>query len=148
MKLLTKHAYGVGCRTMVGLVTLLGGLLTSVYSVQPVLLARTPTLAAVPYHVMLETPQMIFQGQDAVVVVHVQNRHGLPLDGIAVAFQIAPPRTRYASIRPARAHTEDGRVRALLRSELVGQVRITARVGALLRQATITVVMPIARRDG
>jgi hypothetical protein len=65
-----------------------------------------------------------------------------------VVFQVDPPRTRYASIRPARARTQGGRVRALVRSDLVGQVRITVRVGAFTKQATITVVVPIARGDG
>jgi hypothetical protein len=98
----------------------------------------------VRYHVTLETPQTIFQGHDAAVVVHVQNGQGLPVDGILVAFQVDPPWARYASIRPARARTRGGRVRAILRSDMVGQVRITVRVGALTKQATITVVMPIA----
>ena len=107
---------------------------------------KVSTLAATAYRITLEAPQVIFQGQDAPVVVHVQNRQGLPVDGIAVVFKIAPPRVRYASIQPARAHTEDGRVDAILRSDLIGRLHITARVGTLTKQAPNTVVMPIARR--
>lgn len=101
-------------------------------------------LSSVRYRVTLETPQTIFQGHDAAVVVRVQNGQGLPVDGILVAFQVDPPWARYASIRPARARTQGGRVRAIVRSDMVGQVQITVRVGALTKQATITVVTPIA----
>jgi hypothetical protein len=114
----------------------------------PVLLGNAPTPSAARYRVTLETPQTIFQGQDATVVVHVQNGQGLPVDGILVAFQVDPPWARYTSIRPTRARTRGGRVRAILRSDLVGQVRIAVQVGTLTKQATITVVMPIATGHG
>jgi hypothetical protein len=101
-------------------------------------------LSSARYRVTLETPQTMFQGHDAAVVVRVQNEQGLPVDGLLVVFQIDPPWARYASIRPGQARTRGGRVRAIVRAELVGQVRLTVRVGALTKQATITVVMPIA----
>lgn len=129
-------------------VALLIGLLGSVTPAQPVLLGRSPTLSSSRYRVTLEAPQTIFQWQDAAVVVYVQNGQGVPVDGILVTFQVDPPWARYASIRPARAYTRVGRVRAILRSDLLGRVRITVRVGALTKQATITVVMPIAMGDG
>lgn len=129
-------------------VAILVGLLGSASPAQPMLLGRAPALSTVRYRVTLETPQTMFQGHDATVVVHVQNGQGLPVDGLLVAFQVDPPWARYASIRPARARTQDGRVRAIVRSEVVGQVRITVRVGVLTKQATITVVMPIATGEG
>ena len=110
--------------------------------------AGAPTLSSARYRVTLETPQTIFQWQEAAVVVHVQNEGGLPVDGLLVVFQVDPPRARYASIRPARARTQGGRVRAIVRSDLVGQVRFTVRVGALTKRATIMVVVPIATGDG
>lgn len=105
-------------------------------------------LSSARYRVTLEAPQTIFQWQDAAVVVRVQNRQGLPIDGMLVVFQVDPPRAKYASIRPARARTEGGRVRAIVRSDLVGQVQITVRVGVLTKRATITVVVPIATENG
>jgi hypothetical protein len=113
-----------------------------------VLLGRSPTLSSVRYRVTLETPQTIFQWQDAPVVVRVQNEQGLPVDGILVAFQVDPAWARHASIQPARARTQGGRVRAILRADLLGRVRITVRVGALTKRATITVVMPTATGCG
>jgi hypothetical protein len=112
------------------------------------ILGRSPALSSARYRITLEAPQTIFQGQDATVVVRVQNGQGLPVDGILVVFQVDPPRTQYASIRPARARTQGGRVRAIVRSDLVGQMRITVRVGALTKRATIMVVTPIATGDG
>jgi hypothetical protein len=145
--MLTERAPLVGFHTMTW-VALLIGLLGSVNPAQPVLLGRSPTLPSSRYRVTLEVPQTIFQWQDAAVVVYVQNGQGIPIDGILVTFQVDPPWARYASVRPAQAHTRVGRVRAILRSDLLGRVRITVRVGALTKQATITVVMPIARGDG
>ncbi len=143
----TERALVVDSRTL-ACVVILAGLLGSANVAQPVLLAQSPTLSSVRYRVTLETPQTIFQGHAAAVVVRVQNGQGLPVDGIPVAFQVDPPWDRYASIRPARARTRGGRVRAIVRADLVGQVRITVRVGALTQQATITVVMPIATGQG
>jgi hypothetical protein len=147
MQMATERAPCVGFH-IVACVAILVGLLGSANPAQPVLLGRTPTLSSARYRVTLETPQTIFQGQDATVVVRVQNGQGLPVDGILVAFQVDPPWARYASIRPARARTQGGRVHAILWSALVGQVRITVRVGALTKQATITVVTPIATGYG
>jgi hypothetical protein len=145
--MLTERTPLVGFHT-VTCVALLIGLLESVNPAQPGLLGRSPTLPSSRYRVTLEAPQTIFQWQDAAVVVYVQNGQGIPIDGILVTFQVDPPWVRYASIRPAQAHTRVGRVRAILRSDLLGRVRITVRVGALTKRATITVVMPIARSDG
>jgi hypothetical protein len=105
-------------------------------------------LSSTRYRVTLETPQTMFQWQDTAVVVHVQNGQGLPVDGLLVVFQVDMPWARYASIRPARARTQGGKVRAILRAELVGQVRLTVRVGALTKQATITVVTPVVTGYG
>jgi hypothetical protein len=105
-------------------------------------------LSSARYRVTLETPQTMFQGHDAAVVVRVQNGQGLPVDGILVVFQVDPPWARYVSIRPGQGRTRGGRVRAIVRADLVGQVRLTVRVGALTKQATITVVMPIAAGHG
>lgn len=147
MKISTERADILDFR-IVAYVVILVGFLGSAHPVQPALLGKAPTLSSARYRVTLETPQTVFRGQDAAVVVYVQNGQGLPVDGILVALQVDPPWARYASIRPVRARTRGGRVRALLRSDLVGQVRITVRVGALTKQATITVVMPIATGHG
>lgn len=137
----------VGFHT-VAWVAILVGLLGSASPAQPGLPGRSSTPSSARYRVTLEAPQTIFQWQDAAVVVRVQNEQGLPIDGILVVFQVDPPRTKYVSIRPARARTKGGRVRAIVWSDLVGQVRITVRVGALTRRATITVVVPIATENG
>lgn len=132
-------------------VTLLGGLPDAASPAPSRLPAwETPPLSAGAgrYHVTLETPQTVFQGQDTAIVVHVHNGQGLPLDGIAVAFQVEPHRSKYASIRPAQALTRAGKVRARLRAERVGQVQITVRVGLVTQQATITVITPMARERG
>ena len=143
----TARQSRVGFHT-VACVAIFIGLLGSANPAQPVLLGWAPTLSSARYRVTLEAPQTIFQGQDATVVVRVQNERGLPVDGLLVALQVDPPWVRYASIRPARARTQGGRVRAIVRSDLVGQVRITVRVGALMKRATITVVVPIATENG
>jgi hypothetical protein len=143
----TERQLWVGLHT-VACVALLVGLLGSAHPVQQGLLGKAPTLSSARYRITLETPQTIFQRQDAAVVVRVQNEQGLPVDGLRVALQVDPPWARYASIRPARARTQGGRVHAILWSALVGQVRITVRVGALTKQATITVVTPIATGYG
>lgn len=144
----TERVLFVGFHT-VACVALLVGLLGAASPAQPELLGRSPTLSSARYGVTLEAPQTIFQGQDATVVVRVQNGQGVPVDGLLVAFQVDPPWARYVStIRPARARTRGGRVRAILRSDLVGQVRITVQVGALTKQMTVTVVMPIATAHG
>jgi hypothetical protein len=142
-QLATERQPWVGFHT-VACVAILIDLLGSANPAQPLLLGRALTLSSARYRVTLEAPQTIFQGQDATVVVRVQNERGLPVDGLLVALQVDPPWARYASIRPARARTQGGRVRAIGRADLVGRVRITVRVGALTKQATITVVMPIA----
>jgi hypothetical protein len=143
----TERQSWVGFHT-VACVAILIGLLGSAHPVQQGLLGKAPTLSSARYRITLETPQTIFQWQDAVVVVRVQNEQGLPVDGLLVALQVDPPWARYVSIRPARARTRGGMIRALLRADLVGQVRIAVRVGALIKQATITVVMPIATGHG
>ena len=145
--MLTERVSLVGFHT-VTCVALLIGLLRSANSAQPVLLGRSPTLSSSRYRVTLEAPQTIFQWQDAAVVVYVQNAQGAPVDDILVTFQVNPLWARYASVRPARARTRVGRVRAILRSNLLGRVRLTVWVGTLMKQATITVVMPIAMGDG
>ena len=137
----------VGVHTM-ACVAILVGFLGPARPVQSVLLGRSPTPSSARYHVTLETPQTIFQWQDTAVVVRVQNEQGLPLDGMLVTLQVDPARARYVSIRPTRAHTRGGRVRAILRSELVGRVGVSVRVGAITLQATMTVVMPIAAGGG
>jgi hypothetical protein len=129
-------------------VAIVVGRLGSASPAQPMRLGRASALTSVRYRVTLETPQTIFQGHDAAVGVRVQNGQGLPVDGILVTFQVDPPWARYASIRPGRARPRGGRVRAIVRADLVGQVRITVRGGALTQQATITVVMPIATGQG
>ena len=106
-------------------VALLGGLVGSARPAQPGSLARSPTVSAGRYRVTLQTPQTIFQGQETALLVGVQNAQGQPVDGVLVAFQVDARRTPYASIRPARAYTQGGRVRALVRSALLGRVRIT-----------------------
>lgn len=143
----TERAHGVCCRAVVCM-TILVGLLGSANPAQPVLLEKASTLPSARYRITLETPQTIFQWQDTAVVVRVQNRQGSPVDGILVTLQVDPAWTQYASLRPARARTQNGTVRAILRAELVGRMRITVRVGTLTEQATITVVMPIATRGG
>jgi hypothetical protein len=143
----TERQPWVGFHT-VACAALLVGLLGSAHPVQQVPLGKAPTLSSARYRITLETPQMIFQWQDAAVVVRVQNEQGLPVDGLLVVLQVDQPWARYASIRPARARTRGGRVRAIVRSDLVGQVRITVRVGALTRRATITVIVPIATESG
>jgi hypothetical protein len=143
----TERAHVVGFHT-IACVAILVGLLGSASPAQPVLLGRAPTLPSARYRVTLETPQTIFQGQGAPVVVHVQNEQGRPVDGLPVVFQVDPPWARYASIRPARARTQGGRVRAIVRVDVVGRVRITVRVGARMKQAIITVVLPIATGEG
>ena len=124
------------------------GRLGSVSPGQPEALGRVSTLSVARYRVTLETPPTIFQGQDAAVVVRVQTGQGRPVDGVLVVLQVDPPWARYASLRPARARTQHGTIRAIVRSDLVGRVQITVRVGAITTQATITVVMPLAMRDG
>ena len=128
-------------------VAILGGLLESTSPAQPVDPEKVPTRPAARYRVTLQTPQTIFQGQDTAIVVRVQSGRGLPVDGVLVMFQVDAPQTRYTSIRPTRAHTRGGRVRAIVRSELLGRVRITVRVGSLIKRTTLTVVMPIAMGD-
>jgi hypothetical protein len=127
---------------------ILVGLLGFSNPAQPILLRRAPTLSAERYRVTLEVPQTIFQWQDTAVVVRVQNRQGLPVDGILVVLQVDPSWIRYASLRPTRARTQHGTVRAILRADLVGRMQLTARVGAVTKQATITVVIPIAMWHG
>src|SRR4030095_14584239 len=90
MQMATERAPCVGFH-IVACVAILVGLLGSANPAQPVLLGRTPTLSSARYRVTLETPQTIFQGQDATVVVRVQNGQGLPVDGILVALQVDPP---------------------------------------------------------
>ena len=96
------------------------------------------------YRVALEAPNTIFRRQDAALVVCVQNGPGLPVDGIPVTFQVDPAWARYVSIRPARALTQGGRARTMLRAESVGLMGVTVRVGSFTKRAAITVVMPVA----
>jgi hypothetical protein len=137
----------VGGYTLVCVAALLE-LLGSASPAQPGLRANSPRLSSARYRLTLETPQTIFQWQNAAVIVYVQNGQGHPVNGVLVTFQVDPPWARYASIHPARAYTQGGRVRAILRAELVGLVRITVRVGAITKQATISVIMPIATGCG
>ena len=127
---------------------LLGGLVGSARLAQPGSLAWSPTVSAGRYRVTLQTPQTIFQGQETPLLVGVQNAQGQPVDGVLVAFQVDARRTPYASIRPARAYTEGGRVRALVRSALLGRVRILVRVGTVTQRTIRTVVMPLAMGEG
>jgi len=129
-------------------VALLGGLLRSASLAQPGSLARSPTVSAGRYRVTLQTPQTIFQGQDTTLLVGVQNAQGQPVDGVLVAFQVDARRTPYASIRPARAYTQSGRVHAIVRSALLGRVRIIVRVGTVTQRTILTVVMPLAMGEG
>ena len=147
MQIATERAHSMGYRA-IACMALLVGLLGFAHPAQPVLPGRAPTVSAGRYRVTLEIPQTIFQWQDTAVVVRVQNRQGLPMDGILVVLQVDPSWVRYASLRPARVRTQNGTVRAILRVDLVGRMRLTVRVGAITKQATITVVMPIARRNG
>ncbi|MBI3327097.1 MAG: hypothetical protein HYZ81_10415 [Nitrospinae bacterium] len=135
-------------RHTVAWVAILVGLLGSASPAQPVLLSAPLPLSYARYRVALETPQTIFQWQDAAVVVRVQNGQGLLVDGIPVTFQVDPAWARYASIRPARALTQGGRARATLRADRVGLVWFTVRVGAVTQRAAIAVVMPIATAYG
>ena len=143
MQRLTEHTCFVGCHT-VAWVTVLVGLLGCASSAHPVLLGRVPTLSCARYRVTLEMPQMIFQGQDTAMVVRVQNEQGLPVEGLHVVFQVDPAWAKYTSVRPARAHTQGGKVRAIVRTDLVGLVRIAVRVGAVTKWMTIRVMIPLA----
>ena len=143
----TPRTHGWGLHTVAS-VAILVGLLESASPAPPVLLETPWPLSSARYRVALETPPTIFQWQDAAVVVRVQNRQGLPVEGILVTFQVDPAWARYASIHPARALTQGGRARAILRADMVGLVWFTVRVGAFTQRAAITVVMPIARDSG
>lgn len=143
----TKRAHCLGLHT-VAWVAILVGFLGSASPAQPVLLGTPSPLSYVRYRVALETPQTIFRWQDTAVVVRVQNRQGFPVDGIPVTLQVDPAWARYASIRPARALTQSGRVRVMLRADMIGLMWVTARVGAVTQRAAITVVMPIATGYG
>jgi hypothetical protein len=98
--------------------------------------------------VTLQTPQTIFQGQETALIVGVSNTQGQPVDGVLVAFQVDARRTPYASIRPAQAYTQGGRVRAIVRSALIGRVRNIVRVGTVTQRTIRTVVMPLATGEG
>jgi hypothetical protein len=102
----TERQLWVGFHT-VACVALLVGLLGSAHPVQQGLLGKAPTLSSARYRITLETPQTIFQRQDAAVVVRVQNEQGLPVDGLLVALQVDPPWARYA-VDPARAGPHPG----------------------------------------
>lgn len=143
----TQRAHCLGLHTLAR-VAMLVGLLGSASPAQPVLLGTPSPLSYARYRVALETPQTIFRWQDAAVVVHVRNGQGLPANGVPVTFQVDPAWARYVSIRPAHALTQGGRVRVMLRADMVGLVWITARVGAVTQRAAIAVVMPIATGYG
>jgi hypothetical protein len=147
MKMSTEYAHCLSLHTL-ACVAMLVGLLGSASPAQLVLFGTPAPLSYARYRVVLETPQTIFRWQDAAVVVRVQNRLGLPVDGIPVTFQVDPSWARYASIRPARALTQGGRVRVMLRADMVGLVWITVRVGVVTKRVAITVVMPIATGYG
>jgi hypothetical protein len=95
----TERQSWVGFHT-VACVAILIGLLGSAHPVQQGLLGKAPTLSSARYRITLETPQTIFQRQDAAVVVRVQNEQGLPVDGLLVVLQVDPPWARYVSIGP------------------------------------------------
>jgi hypothetical protein len=127
---------------------LLGGLVGSASPAQPASLTRSPTVFAGRSRVTLQTPQTIFQGQETALIVGVSNTQGQPVDGVLVAFQVDACRTPYASIRPAQAYTQGGRLRAIVRSALLGRGRNIVRVGTVTQRTLRTVVMPLAMGEG
>lgn len=76
----------------------------------------------------------------ATVVVHVRDRQGRPVDGVAVDFRLEPAWVHHATLTPAQALTRGGLARALFTEpKTTGRVQISAQVENLTTRTTLMV---------
>ena len=78
----------------------------------------------------------------AELVVRVQDAQGRPVDGVVVVFELEPAWQQSASVTPQQASTRDGMARAILAPELIGAIRVMARVENVTQKVVITVSLP------
>ena len=75
------------------------------------------------------------------VLVRVQDAQGQPVDGVAVTFEVEPGWVGSASVSPGQAVTRGGIAHTTVQAQLIGVVRIMARVGNTTAQTALTVLL-------
>jgi hypothetical protein len=124
----------------VGLVIVLAGLLGHTALAQD---KETPVQqefeSSANYKVSLRAPHSVYRHEGADLVVRVRNGQGQPLNGVPVEFQMDPKWAGSASVSPQRVLTQNGTARAMLHTDLIGVVNVTARVGTITKEASIAV---------
>ena len=108
-----------------------------------------PTASGYAFSLQVSEPRIwigVFDASDAPrfptmseVIVRVQDAQGQPVDGVPVTFEVEPGWARHASVSPAQAVTRGGIARTVFQAELIGVVRVMARVDNLTAQTRITI---------
>lgn len=75
----------------------------------------------------------------ATLIVTVKDGQGRPVDGVPVAFQVAPDWSVDATVTPPHAITQGGRARAILEAETTGLVHVMASVENITEAIAVTV---------
>jgi hypothetical protein len=108
-----------------------------------------PTASGYAFSLQASPPRIwigVFEAADAQrfpttteVIVRVQDAQGRPVDGVPVAFEVEPNWARHASVSPAQAVTQVGIAQTIFQAQLIGVVRVMARVDHTTAQTRITV---------
>jgi hypothetical protein len=92
-----------------------------------------------PYHVSLQTPDLITQFEQVELTATVTDSQGRPVNGVPVVFSVESDWQANAKVLPRRVTAQDGVANTYFRSNMPGQVTVTAQAGGASDSEEITV---------
>jgi len=101
-----------------------------------------------PYHVSLQTPDLIFQYEQVEITATVTDSQGRPVNGVPVVFSVESDWRANAKVLPRRIMTQDGVANTFFRSNMPGEVTVTAQAGGAYDANDITITGAGSQRSG
>jgi hypothetical protein len=117
---------------MVGFVLVLATLLVAPSFAQD---AKAPG----PYHVSLLAPELINQFEQVALTATVTDIQGQPVNGVPVVFSVESDWRANAKVLPRRIRTQDGAADTYFRSNMPGEVKVTAQAAGAYDSQDITI---------
>jgi hypothetical protein len=87
------------------------------------------TKAPGPYHVSLLTPELITQFEQVELTATVTDSQGRPVNEVPVVFSVESDWQANAKVLPRRVLTQNGIASTYFRSNMPGEVTVTAQAG-------------------
>ena len=97
------------------------------------------------YYFAIRAHGPVYIGRITALVIRVQDASGQTVDGVPVAFQVAPSWADRAAVTPANTTTSGGQAQTVFRASTTGVVPVTVRVENTTHTFQVSV---IARNRG